>query len=155
MLAPATHAEGVGVKIAVVGATGLLGHHSARAIRVAGHELVLVHRPSSPIERLAYLQGECRTAELLDHDALTRALQGIDGVIFSAGYYPTRPRPWQDDVATALNLSNHFYAACQAAGVPASCTLARRSPCLAIRRARRGTKGFSMRACRAGATPIC
>lgn len=106
------------MKIAVLGATGLLGHHAARAIRAAGHELVLIHRPSSRIERLDYLQGESRAAELLDHEALTRALQGLDGVIFCAGHYPTRPRPWQDEVATALNLSNHFYAACLAAAVP-------------------------------------
>ena len=45
-------------------------------------------------------------AELLDHEALTRALQGLDGVIFCAGHYPTRPRPWQDEIATALNLNN-------------------------------------------------
>lgn len=106
------------MKIAVLGATGLLGHHCARAIHDAGHELVLIHRPSSRIERLSYLQGECRAAEMLDHDALTHALRGVDGVIFCAGYYPTRPRPWQDEVSRALNLGNHFYAACQAAEVP-------------------------------------
>ncbi|HFH3164577.1 TPA: NAD-dependent epimerase/dehydratase family protein [Pseudomonas aeruginosa] len=37
------------MKYAVLGATGLLGHHAARAIRAAGHDLVLIHRPSSQI----------------------------------------------------------------------------------------------------------
>lgn len=106
------------MKIAVLGATGLLGHHAARAVRAAGHQLVLIHRPSSRIERLAYLEPECRSAELLDHPTLTEALRGLDGVIFAAGYYPTRPRRWQDEVSSALNLSNHFYAACLAARVP-------------------------------------
>nr|MBO2511860.1 epimerase [Gammaproteobacteria bacterium] len=106
------------MKIAVLGATGLLGHHAARAVRAAGHDLVSIHRPSSRIERLAYLEPEYRSAELLDHTSLTRALCGLDGVIFCAGYYPVRPRCWQDEVARALDLSNHFYAACLAARVP-------------------------------------
>lgn len=83
------------MKYAVLGATGLLGHHAARAIRAAGHDLVLIHRPSSQIQRLAYLEPECRVAEMLDHAGLERALRGLDGVIFSAGYYPSRPRRWQ------------------------------------------------------------
>ncbi|WP_010486326.1 NAD-dependent epimerase/dehydratase family protein [Pseudomonas sp. S9] len=106
------------MKYAVIGSTGLLGHHAARAIRAAGHELVLIHRPSSRIERLAYLNPEYRVADLFDHEALAQALRGIDGVIFSAGYYPTRPRRWQDDVSSALDLNSHFYAACLAAEVP-------------------------------------
>ncbi|UVE16963.1 NAD-dependent epimerase/dehydratase family protein [Pseudomonas sp. LS44] len=106
------------MKIGVLGATGLLGHHCARAVRAAGHQLVLIHRPSSRIERLAYLEPEYRSAELLDHQALSRALQGLDGVMFCAGYYPTKPRRWQDDVSNALSRSKHFYAACQAARVP-------------------------------------
>ncbi|TBU89718.1 NAD-dependent epimerase/dehydratase family protein [Phytopseudomonas dryadis] len=105
------------MKIAVLGATGLLGHHTARAVKAAGHELVLIHRLSSRIERLAYLGAECRAAELLDQRALSRALHGVDGVIFCAGHYPRRPRRWQDEVASALDQTQHFYAACQAVGV--------------------------------------
>ncbi|MDH4583276.1 NAD-dependent epimerase/dehydratase family protein [Pseudomonas sp. BN415] len=106
------------MKIAVLGATGLLGHHAARAVKAAGHQLVLIHRPSSRIERLAYLEPECRSAELLDHAGLTRALSGLDGVIFCAARYPKRPRRWQEEVASALDETNHFYAACLAAHVP-------------------------------------
>ncbi|VTL98007.1 putative epimerase [Pseudomonas aeruginosa] len=106
------------MKYAVLGATGLLGHHAARAIRAAGHDLVLVHRPSSQIQRLAYLEPECRVAEMLDHAGLERALRGLDGVIFSAGYYPSRPRRWQEEVASALGQTNPFYAACLQARVP-------------------------------------
>ncbi|WP_137821728.1 NAD-dependent epimerase/dehydratase family protein [Pseudomonas sp. D(2018)] len=106
------------MKIAVLGATGLLGHHTARAVKAAGHQLVLIHRPSSRIERLAYLEPECRSAELLDHAGLTRTLSGLDGVIFCAAGYPKRPRRWQEEVASALDETNHFYAACLAAHVP-------------------------------------
>ncbi|HEP8465357.1 TPA: NAD-dependent epimerase/dehydratase family protein [Pseudomonas aeruginosa] len=109
---------GAHVKYAVLGATGLLGHHAARPIRAAGHDLVLIHRPSSQIQRLAYLEPECRVAEMLDHAGLERALRGLDGVIFSAGYYPSRPRRWQEEVASALGQTNPFYAACLQARVP-------------------------------------
>ena len=105
------------MKVAVIGATGLLGHHAARAVKAAGHQLLLIHRSSSRIERLAYLGAECRVAELLDLRALTQALQGVDGVIFCAGYYPQRPRRWQDEVASALDQTLQFYSACRAAGV--------------------------------------
>lgn len=106
------------MKFAVLGATGLLGHHAARAIKAAGHQPRLIHRPSTRIERLAYLGAECRAAELFDHAELCRALDGVDGVLFCAGHYPGPPRRWQDEVASALDQSNHFYAACQAVEVP-------------------------------------
>lgn len=106
------------MKIAVLGATGLLGHHAARAVKAAGHQLVLIHRPTSRIERLMYLEPECRAADLLDHAGLTRALSGLDGVIFCAAGYPKRPRRWQEEVSSALDQTNHFYAACLAAHVP-------------------------------------
>lgn len=128
------------MKYAVLGATGLLGHHAARAIRAAGHDLVLIHRPSSQIQRLAYLEPECRVAEMLDHAGLERALRGLDGVIFSAGYYPSRPRRWQEEVASALGQTNPFYAACLQARVPRIlyCSAARNSSaCCAINPTRR------------------
>ncbi|WP_285960810.1 NAD-dependent epimerase/dehydratase family protein [Pseudomonas tohonis] len=106
------------MKIAVLGATGLLGHHTARAIRAAGHELVLIHRPASRIERLGYLDPELRSAELFDHPQLTRAMADLDGVVFCPGDMPARHRRWQDVVAGALEETNHFYAACLAAHVP-------------------------------------
>lgn len=105
------------MKIAVFGATGLLGHHTARAIKAAGHELILIHRPSSRIQRLAYLGAEARAAEILDVSQMTKAMRDVDGVVFCAGYYPSKPRRWQDDVSNALNQTNHFYAACVAAKV--------------------------------------
>ncbi|MBB4816733.1 dihydroflavonol-4-reductase [Pseudomonas alcaligenes] len=106
------------MKIAALGATVLLGHHTARAIRAAGHELVLIHRPASRIERLGYLDPELRSAERFDHPQLTRAMADLDGVVFCPGDMPARHRRWQDVVAGALEETNHFYAACLAAHVP-------------------------------------
>ncbi|WCD79554.1 NAD-dependent epimerase/dehydratase family protein [Pseudomonas sp. TUM22785] len=106
------------MKIAVLGATGLLGHHTARAIRAAGHELVLIHHPDSRIERLGYLDPELRSAALFDHPQLSRALADLDGVVFCPDDAPARHRRWQDAVASALDETNHFYADCLSAHVP-------------------------------------
>lgn len=70
------------MRIAIVGATGMLGHHTAFA---AGHEL-LVYRNSQSLERLGDLRYEARHADLDDLPALTRALQGADAPA------TTRPR---------------------------------------------------------------
>ena len=106
------------MKVAIFGATGLIGHHAARAVRAAGHELVVINRPSSRTARVAYLEPEQRSAELLDHAALCRALDNLDGVIFCAGHYPGRPRRWQDEVVSALDQTSHFYAAFRQVQVP-------------------------------------
>jgi dihydroflavonol-4-reductase len=100
------------MRIAIIGATGLLGQHSARAVLARGHELVVIHRPSSRLESLGDLRFSTAIAELDDTDALARALTGVDAVINCAAYYPTVPRLWRDEVETATAQMANFYAAC-------------------------------------------
>lgn len=100
------------MRIAIIGATGLLGQHAARAALARGHELIVIHRPSSRLQSLAGLRFDPVVASLSDRDSLTRALTGCDAVIHCAGYYPTVPRPWRAEVATALGEMDIFYAAC-------------------------------------------
>lgn len=106
------------MRIAVLGATSLLGHHTARAVKSAGHELVLIHRPESRVGRLNYLEPECHAVERLDYVGLRRALKDIDAVVRCDDPFPQKPRRWQEEVASALDEANHFYAACLAAHVP-------------------------------------
>jgi hypothetical protein len=35
------------MQVAIIGATGMLGHHAAEAVVAAGHELTVVHRAST------------------------------------------------------------------------------------------------------------
>src|SRR6202051_311310 len=100
--------------MAIIGATGMLGYHTARSAVNSGHEVVLVCRNPRLLERtedfdFAY---EARQADLDDRATLRAALEGADAVINCAAYYPTIPRPWQDDVRTATNQMQNFYAAC-------------------------------------------
>lgn len=100
------------MRIAIIGATGMIGHHTARAAMDRGHEVVVIHRASSNLDQLADIQFTSAIADLGDREALTRALAGVDAVINCAGYYPTAPRPWREEVKTATTQMDHFYAAC-------------------------------------------
>ncbi|MGH8528821.1 MAG: NAD-dependent epimerase/dehydratase family protein [Nevskiales bacterium] len=100
------------MRIAVLGATGLLGQHAARAALARGHELIVIRRASSNLQPLADLKFRSVVADLNDTDALAQALDGAEAVINCAAYYPTVPRPWREEVATALTQMDHFYAAC-------------------------------------------
>ncbi len=100
------------MRIAVLGATGLLGQHAARAALARGHELIVIHRASSKLQPLADLKFRSAVADLNNTDALALALSGADAVINCAGYYPTVPRPWREEVTTAVTQMGHLYTAC-------------------------------------------
>jgi dihydroflavonol-4-reductase len=100
------------MRIAVIGASGLLGRHTIQAAKAAGHETVAIGRSAKALEPVADAGFETRTGNLRDTSSLTRALQGIDTVINCAGYYPTTPRPWRREVATAVEEMRAFYDVC-------------------------------------------
>src|ERR1700693_231217 len=96
------------MRIAIVGATGMLGHHTTLATSRAGHEVIVVYRNPRSLESIRDVQREARQADLNDRGALRDAFTGIDAVINCAGYYPTIPRPWRDEVQTATSPMQHF-----------------------------------------------
>jgi len=100
------------MRIAIIGATGLIGHHAARAVMNRGHDLTVIHRRSSNLNRLSDLSFASAVADLDGREALTEALSGVDAVINCAGYYPTIPRPWQEEVTRATTQMKNFYSAC-------------------------------------------
>jgi dihydroflavonol-4-reductase len=106
------------MKIAVIGASGMLGSHVAHQSIARGHDLVVVHRASSQLTQLHSLRYESRIADLDDVAALRSALQGLDAVIHAAAFYPTTPRPWQVDRDLAATQMSTFLAACKSARVP-------------------------------------
>lgn len=100
------------MKIAVIGATGMIGNNTARAVIAAGHELVVVHRETSNLEKIEDLEFASAIADLNDQASLVAALSAVDAVINCAGYYPTVPRPWREEVETATQQMQNFYDAC-------------------------------------------
>ena len=97
------------MRIAVVGATGMLGQHVARHTLRAGHELIALYRNPRLPNSLTDLRCEARKADLDDLDSLRRGLRGADAVIHCAAYYPGAPKSIREELATAARLSNNFY----------------------------------------------
>lgn len=87
--------------VTALGATGMLGHHASEAVRAAGFDLTTTYRSEASRQRLLALGGRSVRADLDDADSLVAALRGSDALIHAAAYYPTVPRPWRDEVATA------------------------------------------------------
>jgi dihydroflavonol-4-reductase len=106
------------MRIAVIGATGLLGNHVSRVVAASGEELVVLHRRGSDLARLAGVPFTPALADLAHPSALAEALAGVDGVVNCAAPYPTVPRPWQAEVGAGLDLMEGFYRACAEADVP-------------------------------------
>lgn len=104
------------MKIAVLGATGLIGQHAARAVLAHGHTLRVVHRASSKLETLAGLAYESALADLDDRSALQQALSGVDAVIHCAGYVPRQADQLDAELACARAQMENFCAAALAAG---------------------------------------
>ncbi len=75
-------------KILVVGATGFIGAHTARALAAAGYPVRATRRASSPIWHLSDVEVEWVEADLDDAASLSAALDGCLGVIHAAGFYP-------------------------------------------------------------------
>jgi dihydroflavonol-4-reductase len=98
------------MNVLVCGAGGFLGQHVVAALLDAGHRVRAVQRSTRlPPARAAHL--ETVTGDLLQPEFTRRMLDGMDGVIFSAG------RTWQPGVSAAelhadnVNLVRVFLAA--------------------------------------------
>ncbi|MBL4634893.1 MAG: NAD-dependent epimerase/dehydratase family protein [Kofleriaceae bacterium] len=71
-------------RVAITGASGLLGGNLAILLREAGHEVVCTKRPSSRIEHLGAFDLQWVPADIGDTDALTKAFEGCDIVYHCA-----------------------------------------------------------------------
>lgn len=96
------------MKIGIIGGTGMLGHHIAIAAQLRNHEVTIIHRATTQLERIADLKFESRVADLNDRGALIRASEGLDILINAAAYYPTLPKPLAQEIKTARNQMIHF-----------------------------------------------
>ncbi len=105
------------MKLAVLGATGMLGQHTLRAGIDAGHQCIALYRSAEGLRRLEGLPVELRQADLSDPATLRKALRGVDAVVNAAAYYPTVPRPWREEVARATGLMADFYTVAAEASV--------------------------------------
>ena len=129
------------MKIAVIGATGMLGCHVAHAVVQRGHELVVIHRTSSQLDKLSALPYTARIASLEGEASLVNALAGVDAVIHAAAYYPTVPRRWQEDVRLAREQMAIFLSACKKANASHPLRVVYLGAAIALQRKRNGGVG--------------
>jgi len=101
-------------RIVVTGAAGFVGRHLVDALVDAGHEVVAsdiapgIHRSDVRYER----------ADIRDLDAVTRLLEGADGVLHNASMVHTRETRVADVWAINHGGTAHMLRACRAQGVP-------------------------------------
>ena len=79
-------------KTLLTGATGFIGSHLARALIRRGDELRVTIREESPVEQLEGLDCERVRCDVLDRDAVRKALRGVDRVFHAAGMTSVRPQ---------------------------------------------------------------
>jgi dihydroflavonol-4-reductase len=101
----------------IIGATGMLGHHTALAALKAGHQLFVIHRKGSDLSKISDLNFESRIGDLNDPATLREAMQGLDMVINCGAYYPTAPRPLTEDLRVAETQMRNFIEAVRQSGI--------------------------------------
>lgn len=105
------------MKVLVVGGTGFVGSHTARALAAAGHEVAVLTRPTSPRRALTGLEVEWVAGDLRAPESLLAACRGRDAVVHTAGVLSLWRREAEALYRTNVLGTRHLLEACLAAGV--------------------------------------
>ena len=105
------------MKIGIIGATGMIGNHTARLVVQKGHELTVIHRKNADLSRIEGLLYDSRVGDLNDKTSLINAFAGLDWVINCGAYYPTKPLPLAQEMQTATAQMTAFIGAIKASGI--------------------------------------
>jgi nucleoside-diphosphate-sugar epimerase len=83
------------MRIAVTGASGMLGAYLCRALLQAGAQVVGTVRDPNKAPFLTDMGVAVKNAELMDPQSLMQAFAGCDAVISNAALYTLGPRRWK------------------------------------------------------------
>jgi dihydroflavonol-4-reductase len=91
-------------EVCVTGATGFVGAHVTRLLVERGDRVRAGYRNPDRLERLAGLDVTPVQGEVLDMDAMRRAIRGTDVVFHVAGYVASRPtrKVWEINARSPL-----------------------------------------------------
>jgi dihydroflavonol-4-reductase len=105
--------------VLVVGATGFIGGHIAKAALDIGWIVRALRRNPASIGHLADAPVEWITGDLNDPDSLLKAMQGTDVLFHAGGYYPKRKerRAVHEQVNEALVQTRNVIQAAKSASV--------------------------------------
>jgi len=106
------------MKVAVIGATGVLGRNIVPRLLANGHEVRAVVRRRDAIPRFAAIGAETASADIFDTGALTAALAACDAAINVATAVPRPgdPSQWEQNTKVRVDGTRSFLAAAAAAG---------------------------------------
>ncbi|PWH05279.1 NAD(P)-dependent oxidoreductase [Brachybacterium endophyticum] len=110
------------MKIAVTGATGVLGQEAVEALVSAGHEVTGVTRRERGIPVVEGRGARAVVADVFDADSLTQAFEGHDVVVNTLAHVPIgmaamRPLAWREDDKLHTDASVAISSAAAAMGV--------------------------------------
>ncbi|MFD4007920.1 NAD-dependent epimerase/dehydratase family protein [Brachybacterium paraconglomeratum] len=110
------------MRIAVTGATGVLGQEAVEALVAAGHEVTGITRRDSGVPIVEGRGGAAVVADVFDGTDLARAFRGHDVVINTLAHVPVgmaglRPLAWREDDRLHLEASVAIAKAAAEAGV--------------------------------------
>lgn len=105
------------IRVAVTGATGLLGGYLIRGLLQRGARPIAVVRNPRLAEPLGSLGVEVRSADLADVRALARAFTGVDCVIANAALVSLKPHPFSRYLDVNVEGTIHVFEAMRIAGI--------------------------------------
>jgi nucleoside-diphosphate-sugar epimerase len=114
--------KGPAVRVAVTGATGVLGSAAVRELVRAGHEVVGLARTPDKARQLSEAGATAVRTSLLDHTGLVQMLDGADAVCNLATHVPVgvaalRPGAWRINDRLRTDGVRRVLAAAREAGV--------------------------------------
>jgi nucleoside-diphosphate-sugar epimerase len=107
---------GVGGKVLVTGAAGYLGRHLVAALHRCGADVRALVRDAGRVPAEVRSQAEVVFGNLVDEDAVRRAMEGVDLVVHCAAV-TTNNVPWTVHQQTNVDGTRVVYEAARAAGV--------------------------------------
>ncbi|MEE8126223.1 MAG: NAD-dependent epimerase/dehydratase family protein [Nitrospirales bacterium] len=105
------------MKSLVIGGTGQLGANLVRALLAQGHQVRVLHRPTSKTFTLNGLEIERVVGDLNDGASLRRACEGMQVVFQAASYYPPSTIPVDVAMGQALKETTMLLEAVRSTGV--------------------------------------
>lgn len=105
------------MRVAITGASGLLGGNLAAELIAAGHEVVATRRAGTQVAHLSDLPIEWRDADLADEAGLARAFEGTTCVFHCAAAVTIKREVTPEMRAVNVEGTRHVIDACVKAGV--------------------------------------
>jgi nucleoside-diphosphate-sugar epimerase len=110
------------MRVLVTGGTGFVGSHAAGALAAAGHEVRLLVRDPSKLERVFAARGEPapehRVGDVADRAAVERALAGCDAVVHAAAVVAMAAKRAREVLDTNARGVENVVGGAARAGVP-------------------------------------